>query len=195
MPTAGPRPSRALGVLVAAFVAVVASMAVVWHGSYATWSATTADAGDSWAAGTVSLADDDSGAALFSAAGLKPGSSGAQCVAVTATGTLPATVRLYVTGLTATNGLSAHLNASVSWGTGGSFGNCAGFTQQGVLWSGALSAFPATTWATGLGSWATSGTPGEVRVYRISWTLSTTAPETVQGGTAAGTFTWEAQAV
>ncbi len=54
----------------------------------------------------------------------------------------------------------------MSTGTGGSFGSCAGFTQDVVLWSGAMSAFPAVSYATGLGTWTTSGAPGESRVYR-----------------------------
>lgn len=189
------RPGRGAGVLVAGLAALVCSSVLVWHDAGATWSASTGDAGDSWAAGTVSLSDDDNGSALFAAANLKPGSTGQQCITVTATGTLPAAVRLYAVGATSTNGLAAQLAVTVSWGGGGSYGSCAGFVQQGVLWSGSMATFPATSFATGLGSWTTTGVPGESRVYRVAWTLSSTAPDSVQGGTASAAFTWEAQGV
>lgn len=189
------RPGRGLGLLVSGLAALLCSAALVWHGAGATWSASTGSAGDSWVAGTVALTDDDGGSALFTATGLRPGSTGQRCITVTAGGTLPAAVRMYVSGLSSTNGLASQVAVTVSTGTGGSFGSCAGFTQDVVLWSGAMSAFPAVSYATGLGTWTTSGAPGESRVYRVSWVLSASAPDSVQGGTASATFVWEAQGV
>jgi len=51
----------------------------------------------------------------------------------------------------------------------------------------------ATSFATGLGTWAPTGTASETRVFQITYTLDPAAPNTVQGGTASIGFTWEAQ--
>jgi hypothetical protein len=50
-----------------------------------------------------------------------------------------------------------------------------------------------TSFANGVGSWAPTGTATEVKSYRVTYTLSTTTPDTAQGGTAALGFTWESQ--
>ena len=73
-----------------------------------------------------------------------------------------------------------------------------GFTPastSGTLYNGTLAAFGtgSTNFATGLGTWAPTGSASESRVYRFTYTVSSTAPNTVQGGTAALGFTWEAQ--
>src|SRR3712207_7319239 len=47
-----------------------------------------------------SLSDDDSGSAMFTATGLKPGSTGTKCIQVTYGGSLAAAVKLYVSSST-----------------------------------------------------------------------------------------------
>ena len=77
--------------------ALLVSALLVWQASNAAFSATTSNPGNSWTAGSVTLTDDDggtsptTGTAMFSAAGLVPGSTGSHCIAVTSTGTVPAT--------------------------------------------------------------------------------------------------------
>jgi hypothetical protein len=177
-------------------IAMVASGALVWHASYSAFSATTANPTSNWAAGTVALSDDDSNTALFNATSLKPGASGTKCIAVTSTGTLPSNVKLYGTSYATTNGLAANITLTVDEGTGGSFaGGCGGFTSASQIYNGTLSAFGGTktSFATGVGSWSPTGSASETKVYKFTYTLSTTTPDTAQGGTAALGFTWEAQ--
>jgi hypothetical protein len=183
-------------------VAAAASIpvAVVWHASYSAFSATTSNPTSNWAAGTVALSDDDSNTAMFtlaSAGNLKPGSTGTKCIAVTSTGSLASAVKLYGTSYSTTNGLGTNLSITVDEGTGGSFaGGCGGFTASGApIYTGTLANFGTTktSYATGVGTWAPTGTASETKVYRISYTLSASAPDTVQGGTAAVGFTWETQ--
>jgi hypothetical protein len=179
-------------------LALVASGVVVSQASYSAYSASTSNPASSWTSGTVELGDDDSATALFSASNLKPGSTGEKCIAVTSTGSLASTVKLYGTGAATTKALASSIQLSVTQGSGGSFGSCAGFTPLAggsSVYSGTVAGFgsSATSYATGVGTWAPTGTASETRTYKVVYTLSDTAPDTTQGGTASLGFTWEAQ--
>lgn len=192
-----PRAAR-LAAWIAIPAALVASGVVVSTASYAAFSSTTVNPTNNWTAGSVALSDDDNNTALFTANNLKPGSTGANCITVTSTGSLPSAVKLYGTNVSTTKDLAANVNLTVEQGTGGGFGSCSGFTPAatgGTLYSGTVAGFGAgsTNYATGVGTWAPTGTASESRVYRVTYTVSSTAPNTVQGGTAALGFTWEAQ--
>lgn len=179
-------------------LAVLASTPLLWGTAWAAFSAGTANPGNDWSAGTVTLSDDDSEAALFSASGLVPGASGVKCVEVTYEGSLPAAVKLYAAGYTPSNALGAYLNLTVEEGSGGSFagsgpGSCPDFTASATLYSGTLDHFAATRTghASGVGSFAPTGA-GQARVFRFSYQLDRAAPESTRSGTAAVAFTWEA---
>ncbi|MBT1546480.1 M73 family metallopeptidase [Curtobacterium aurantiacum] len=192
-----PRAAR-LAAWIAIPAALVASGVVVSTASYAAFSSTTVNPTNNWTAGSVALSDDDNNTALFTANNLKPGSTGANCITVTSTGSLPSTVKLYGTNASTTKDLAGNMTMTVEQGTGGGFGSCSGFTPAatgGTLYSGTLAAFgtASTNYATGVGTWAPTGTASESRVYRVTYTVSSTAPNTVQGGTAALGLTWEAQ--
>lgn len=108
------------------------------------------------------------------------------------------TVKLYGTTPATTLALSTYLNLTVTQGTAGTFASCTGFTPLATgasVYSGTLLNFSATAtnFASGLGSWAPTGTAPETRTYQFVYTLSATAPDTTQGGTAAIGFTWEVQ--
>jgi len=179
--------------------AVVLSGALVAGGSYAAFSSTTVNPTSNWEAGTVQLADDDANTALFTASALKPGSTGTRCIAVTSSGSLASTVKLYGTGAATTKALSSSITLVITQGTGGSFGGgCAGFTplaSGSSVYSGTLAAFgaAATGYSTGVGTWAPTGSATETRVYQITYAVDPAAPNTTQGGTASIGFTWEAQ--
>jgi hypothetical protein len=177
--------------------ALVASGVVVGTASYSAFSATTSNPTSNWTAGSVALTDDDNNVALFTATGLKPGSTGTNCIAVTSTGSLPSTVKLYGTGLTTTKALAASINLTITQGTGGGFGSCTGFTPLATgsgVYSGTVNDLGTnnTTFGTGLGTWAPTGTASETRVYQFTYTVPTAAPSTLMGGTASLGFTWEA---
>jgi hypothetical protein len=180
-------------------LALVASGLVVSQASYSAYSDTTTNPTNSWTSGTVALADDDSSTALFTATNLKPGSTGEKCIVVTSTGSLPAVVKLYGTGSATTKALSSSLNLTITQGSGGSFGSCTGFTPASTassVYSGTVAGFAsaATGYASGVGSWTTTGgSTAESRTYRVSYTLADNAPDSTQGGTASLGYTWEAQ--
>jgi hypothetical protein len=174
--------------------AVLASGAMVWQSSYSAFSATTASPTNNWSAGTVALSDDDSDTAMFTASNLKPGATGTKCIAVTSTGSLASTVKLYGTNYATTNNLASNINLKIEEGTGATTASCAGFTGGSTLYDGAMNTFGTTktSFATGVSSWAPTG-GNATKSYRITYTLSSSTPDSAQGGTAALGFTWESQ--
>lgn len=171
-------------------VAILVSGALVWQSSYAAFSSTTDNPTSNWTTGTVALSDDDSGSALFTATGLKPGSTGAKCILVTSTGTLASAVKLYATGLSGT--LGSDIDLVVEEGTPGTFSSCASFTGSS-LYNGTVAGFAgsSTNFATGVGAWTPTGSGSASKTFRFTYTVKSSS--TLQGATAGVGFTWEAQ--
>jgi hypothetical protein len=167
---------------------VLASGMLVWGSSTALFNGTTVTPSNSWAAGTVSISDDDSAAAMFTTTGILPGDNGQKCITVTYTGNVSAPVKLYA----AVSGtLGPYVNLTVEQGTGGSFASCSGFAAA-VTASATISGFVGTysNYATGFGTWSPT-TNGQTQVYRVTWAMRGD-----NGGiskTAGLTLTWEAQ--
>src|SRR3712207_1276823 len=101
MTTMPEAPRRRFGIrgalTVAAPVALIASAALVWQASNAAFTATTDNTGNNFSSGSVALGDDDSATALLTPSNLKPGSTNAECIKVSYTGTLASSgVKLFV---------------------------------------------------------------------------------------------------
>ncbi|MFZ7087992.1 hypothetical protein [Curtobacterium sp. RRHDQ10] len=192
-PTLSPR-QRRIARWSALPVAVIASGIIVSTASYAAFTSTTENDGNSWTAGSIALADDDQGTAMFDASDLQPGSAGERCITVTSAGSLTNTVRLYTQNATTTAALADHLAVTVDHGTGGGFADCTGFVEDGTAFTGSLSDLTeqATDHASGIGQW-TVPAGGDERTYRIRYALSEDAPNTAQGGSAAVDLVWEGQ--
>jgi hypothetical protein len=194
------RKARQIGTVIATPIAIVAAAALVWQSSYAAFSGTTRNSGNSWSTGSVALTDDDTGSARFQASGMVPGDTDTKCITVTANATVPGVVEGYALHpLLSPSGLQDHVLVSVEYGTGGGFGSCTGFVSQGV-------SIPTTSltdlagyssYDTGAGSWAVSA--GTVtRTYQITWTfdtsgLSQTELDNLQGSETGIDFQWELQ--
>jgi hypothetical protein len=196
------RPTRTLariGTLAVIPAALLAAGVAVSTASYSAFSATSSDGTDNWSMGSVSLTNDASNAALFSAANLKPGSTGTNCIAVTSDGSLPSAVRLYATHVTQTKALASYVSLQVKQGSGGGYGTCAGFTPaggaDGTVYDDSLATFASTrtNYANGVGTWKTTGAKPESRTFQITYTVSPDAPASLMGATAGLGFTWEAQ--
>jgi hypothetical protein len=167
--------------------------------TYSAFSATTANPGNGFSAGTVTLGDDDAGAALVALpANAKPGDSSTRCIRVSYTGSLPAQVRLYAN---VSGGLADHLTLTVTRGTQASpsFPSCTGFTADsadygyganGILYQGKVSGLPAS-YASAITDPAASWTNGDARSYHYAVTVDNTPA--AQGLTASATFNWEAR--
>jgi hypothetical protein len=183
--------------IVAVLAGVLGSGAMVWSASNAAFSGTTVNPSNSWAAGAVTLTDDDSNSAMFSATGLTPASAAlVKCIVVTYNGTVTAPVKLYAGALGgAPGGLAPYLNLTVEQGTGGTFSNCTGFAPSSTIYpTGLMSTFASTytNYTNGLGTtWSPTGT-GQTRVFRF--TVSVVDNNAANGLNCTLPFTWEAQA-
>lgn len=196
MPTVYPTLSAVAATRWAALpVALLVSGLVIGQSSYAAFNATTSNPTNNWSTGSVALSDDDSNTALFTATNLKPGSTGTKCILVTSTGTLPSAVKLYGTAPATTNSLNTFIDLTVEIGSGATFGSCTGFTPTATIHNGTLAAFgtAATSYATGLGTWAPTGSGTETRAYKFSYTVNASAPNTTQNSSASIGLTWESQ--
>ncbi len=190
--TAHRQPGRVAAML-AAPLGVALSATLVWSSSQSAFSGTTVNPGNALTAGSVSLTDDDTGTAMFSVTGLKPGSTGSRCIQVTYAGSLASTVKVYVApgGLTGT-GLGTYLHLTVEEGTPGTYSSCSTFAATATDYTGTLSGFAAsaTSFATGVGAWAPTGA-GQVKTYRVTYTLQDN--NAAQSLSATVAVTWEAQ--
>lgn len=189
--------------LFATLGALIASSALVWQASHSAYSAKTYNNGDSWATGQVTLINDASGSAasgsaMFTATGLKPGATGVKCILISSNSSLASVAKLYGANYSTTNALGTYITLTVDQGSGATTSSCSGFTADSGgtgIYSGTLDAFGTgkTSYSTGVGTWSITGTPTETKAYRFTYTLSSAAPDTTQGGTANIGFTWEAQ--
>jgi hypothetical protein len=178
----------------------------------ATWAAftdTTQNPGNTLATGTVTLTDNDTGAHLLDLTGLKAGdTTHGTCITVTYTGTIPAHLRLY--GTTGNGplggGLDQYLDLKITRGTTNAttFPDCATFTPDttnyaglgaGIIYNSTLQAF-ADTHTAGLHDPRTTTideawTPGETHTYKFQVTLQDT--NLAQNKDATQTITFEAR--
>jgi hypothetical protein len=142
----------------------------------------------------IDLTDDAGGTAMFpDEQGLSPGTPVDRCIQVTYRGNVdPKPVALYSAG--ATGPLAAYLQLTVEIGaaTGASFGSCAGFTADRVIYTGTLAGFASAhpDYASGVSTWDPAGT-GEARTFRFR--LSVVDDPAASGVTATFGFTWEAR--
>lgn len=179
---------------VAAGAAFLLISLLVLRVSSAAFVAETANAGNSWASGQVSLTDDDggsSGTAMFNVSGMLPGDVVTRCIKVTYSGSSdPAPVKLY--GSVTDSGLSGYLDVKVEEGTAATdaYPGCTGFTPSATIVDETLTTFAGRTgYSTGLGTWdPASGTHSQG--YRFTVTLKSTTPDSAQGASSGATFTW-----
>jgi predicted ribosomally synthesized peptide with SipW-like signal peptide len=201
-----PRSAAKLG-LTMLVVALLGAVAAI--GTWSAFSSTTQNPGNTFAAGTVSLTDNDNpvDSPMFTMSNMVPGSTDTGCIKVSYTGTLTSNVRLY--GTTTGTGLAPFLNLKVTRGvytpTDSAFDSCTNFSADttnyigsgaGVMFNGTLAGYP-DDYAGGLVD-PTSGSPEawtnpENHVYKFEVTLQDN--NSAQGLNATQVFTWEARNV
>jgi hypothetical protein len=163
-------------------------------GAFSAFSSTTSNPGNSFQAGSVTLADNDAGTALYDVTGKKPGQYAERCIKVTYSGSLPANVRLYRSTFSGGTGLDAYIDLSITKGTGDA-GDCSDFSGSTSVFSGVLNTVGsdftggvALTNAGGSAAWAQD----DAVTYKVRATLQ---DNNGANGKVTGThsFTWEAQ--
>ncbi len=170
-------------------------------GVFSAFSSKTENSGNIITTGTVNIEDNDSGNALYKMEGAKPGEATTSCIKVTYKGSLPATVKLLTESTIGELGPYVNLKIEAGTQATSTFPKCEGFTPAAspTVYEGTLSAFATehNTFANGVTTNPASATKWETNnsvVYRFTATLSSSAPNTVQGkGTGSHAFVWEAQ--
>jgi hypothetical protein len=171
--------------------------ALAGFGVFSAFSSTTSNPGNSFAAGSVTISDNDSGSALYNVSNQKPGQSVTKCIKVTYGGSLDSDVRIYASAVAAGG---QYMDLLIESGTGND-PDCSDWTIDGsgtpTVYSGTLKAFAdaRTDWASGLADyklaqtkWATN----DAVTYRFTVTMQDNP--SAQGATSGShSFTWEAR--
>jgi hypothetical protein len=180
--------------LMASVIGLVATSLVWSGGTFSAFNKTSEMPDNSVAAASVNLADNDSGSAVMSLTGVRPGdAASSSCVNVTYTGDAPSKVRLY--GTVGGTGLAPFLVTTITRGTFSgtpAAGSCTGFTADAsALWTGTLDQLP-TSAATAITTDTESWTNAEKHGYRVTVSLPSGTDSAAQGKTATFGLTWMA---
>jgi hypothetical protein len=166
-------------------------------GSLSAFTSQASNPSNRVASGTVTLADNDGGVALYDITNAKPGDSQTACVRVSYSGSLPANVKLYTPDTIGALGPQVNLKIEPGTQVVPSFPSCAAFVADGAaIFDAALSTFP-TSYGAGVADFpgtTSAWANGDAVVYRITATLSASAPDAAQGATTGlHAIRWEAQ--
>ena len=180
--------------LTVATVAVGGALAS--FGVYAAFSGTTTNPNNSFAAGTVTLTDNDGNVALYtSATSAEPGVNYDRCIRVTYAGTVDAAVKLYTSAISADG---SKVNVQVDKSATGSQADCSDFgAATNVYAETTLSAFGTShsSFSNGLavnpGS-ATKWVTNDAVTYRFRLSIPD-VPGNEALSVSPFTLTWEAQ--
>ncbi|WP_134765986.1 hypothetical protein [Nocardioides sp. 1609] len=199
MKTPSTRTAKIAGIISTPVALLVVGL-MVWQSSYAAFTGTTRNSGNSWATGSVALTDDDAGSARFQVADMQPGDTNNACIKVTANASVPGTVRGYaVNPVPSGKGLEDRVFVTVQAGTGGTFASCTGFVAEGTI-------IPRMTLSTlagyddysdGVGGWdVVKGT--QAKTYKVTWDfdatgMTQTQVDALQGAQTGIDFQWELQ--
>lgn len=184
-------------------VAIVALVgAAVGMGTFSAFSSTTSNSGNTFAAGTVHLTDNDSGSAMYNVSAGAPGTAVVKCIKLTYSGTLAANVKLYTTS--SLGAVANEIDLTVEKGTSSgspTFPDCGTFNSEATVYNGTLAGFASAhgSYANGASAYPSSQTQwneNDTLVYRFTLTLQD--DNGANGGatplsTGAHGFTWEAR--
>lgn len=169
--------------------------ALVLHTSSAAFTGETSNDGNSWAAGTVTLTDDDDGHAMYeSQHGIVPGYSETRCIEVTYGGSVTPSTPVTLSAVTTStagggtgDGLADDLTVLVEIAAAGA--GCDSLTGLVSVHSGPLDGFPSagtpadTGWTPALGTDVT-------RAFQFTVALPPSTGNDAQGDAATADFTW-----
>ncbi len=163
-------------------------------GVFSAFSSTTTNPGNDFAAGTVTVGDNDSDAAAYDVSNAGGGDFEESCVKVTYSGSLASTLTLYRSAFSGGTGLDEYVDLAITKGTGDE-ADCSDFSGGASVYSGELKAFP-SSFGSGLsltnGSGNATWNENDAVTYRIRATLQD--DNAAQGLTAGShSFTWEAR--
>ncbi|TVT47911.1 hypothetical protein FNH05_18445 [Amycolatopsis rhizosphaerae] len=171
------------------------SGALVWGATDADWSGSTSNSGNTWASGSLGLAN-DSRVPMFRIEDMRPGDTGSNCIRIKSNADFPTALKLYSNSPNWPSNFQSFVSLKIEVGSGGTFGDCTGFTPNATAFDGTLDQFVAlhTDFRTGVGPWKLPGKPPNALSFRFAWRFSPQAPNSSQSvSTDEATFTWEAR--
>lgn len=191
-------------------VALVSGM--VLQVSSAAFTGTTENAGNSWTAGTVTLTDDDAGAAMFASTAQAPGDTETQCLMVTYGGNVtPQTIKLTAAvspdpaATAVSDTLAEDLDVTVEVGAAGdTCDELLGLATDSVtgallpavtgasVYTGTLAAMDTTIVNSAWAPDAEGAGTDMARAFKFTVKLGDDTDNNAQGDTAGATFTWTA---
>lgn len=180
-----------------AVVGIIGTVAML--GTFAAFTATTSNSNNKIESGTVKVDQHSGAATLYSVTNQKPTDATSKCVRVSYSGSLAASMKLYISSGAVTNGTLYNLKVERGSGltTLDSSMSCAGFTASSTAYDGALGSF-GTNYAGGsdgkaaAAAWAQNDTVD----YRFTITQNddaTANAHTTVTSSGLHTFTWEAR--
>jgi Camelysin metallo-endopeptidase len=178
---------------------VIAVMGIAIFGTFAAFTATSANSGNQISTGTVKI-DDESGATteLYDVADAAPGDSSTACIRITYDGSLDSSVKLYLSSAVS-NGSDFTLQIERGSGmtTVDGTRSCAGFSATSTAYNGDLDGLGAN-YAAGVDGKAAGAawSQGQSVDYRFTVTAkddTTPNAHTTAVSSGAHAFTWEAR--
>ncbi|MER8067470.1 hypothetical protein ABTZ59_04050 [Streptomyces sp. NPDC094034] len=171
------------------------SGALVWGATNADWSGTSSNSGNTWTSSSLGLAN-DSKVPMFSIDDMRPGDTGSNCIEIKSNADFPTALKLYSSSENWPSNFQSFVDLKIEVGSGGTFGNCRGFTPHRTAFDGTLDTFVAlyNDFRTGLGPWILPGKPPNALSFRFAWKFSPSASNGAQStSTNEVIFTWEAR--
>jgi hypothetical protein len=189
------------GKTLATLAVIGAAGGVAGIGAFSAFSSTTTNAGNSFTAGSVVLADNDADAAMYVLTNQKPGVTTDKCITVTYTGSLDADVKLYTASTIGSLGQYVNLTITRGTQTAPTFPSCTGFTADvdtPTLFSGTLAGFKTAhpDYANGLASYPTGATKWTSAAGTVAYKFSVGVADVdaAQGlTTGSHDFVWQAR--
>lgn len=166
--------------------------------TFSNFSSTTQNDSNVFAAGTVSIGDNDAGSAMYNVTNAAPLTSVQKCIKVTYTGSLAADVKLYTTS--SIGAIGQYVNLTIETGTSSgspTFPGCGTYTSEATIYSGTLANFGSTknSYGNGVSAYPGSQTQwsqNDAVVYRFTLSLQdTNAAQGLSSGS--HSFIWEAR--
>ncbi|MFJ5896193.1 hypothetical protein ACIQFZ_12130 [Streptomyces sp. NPDC093064] len=101
---------------------------LVWSATNADWSGNSSNSGNTWASSSLGLAN-VSKVPMFRIDNMRPGDRGSNCIRIVSNASFPTALKLYSNSPNWPTNFQSFINLKIEVGSGGTFGDCNGFTE------------------------------------------------------------------
>ena len=172
--------------LIATGLVISAITVAAGFGTWAAFTSTTSNNGNTFSAASITITDDDAGATMFNISNMKPGDTQTKCIVVT-NGGASTFGNVALTPSISGTGLQTYLDVNIDRGTGGSFsGGCGSFVEVSAdIYTGFMTGMATINDGAG---WTASAS----KTYRVTVSMPGGTANTAQGLNANFGLTWTA---